>query len=211
MNIYGITDFLYIKGFVPGMTQKDLSSLAESLIYEGQNIKEAAPGYYYDSQYGGGYRSQGSQFGFSNDYTRSPDRTRATSTNSLYTYVPLEGLDLPYGITFTSDLSGVLQKIGFGTEPYNNFVSDADAPGVMTLYYDGAARLTLTDFAKKPDTPENNKFTFNLKFTETYETTLTDDRIANVTRTFSMSFSGSEDTLGFVSMSVEMKYPLNQE
>lgn len=185
--------------------------MAESLTYEGKNIKEAAPGYFYDSQSGGGYRSQGNQFGISNDYTRSPDRTRATSYNSLYTYVPLEGLDLPYGITFTSTLSDVLQKSGFGTGPYNNFISDADTPGVMTLYYDGAASLTLTDFAKKPNTPENNKFTFNLNYTEAYKVTLTDGRIADVTRTFSMSFSGAEDTVSFISMRVQMEYPLNQD
>lgn len=193
------------------MTQRDLFSLAESLTYEGKNIKEAAPGYFYDSQSGGGYRSQGTQFGIYNDYTRSPDRTSATSYCTLYTYVPLEGLDLPYGITFTSNISAVLQKSGFATDLYNNFVSDANTPGVMTLYNDGTARLTLTDFAKKPDTPENNKFAFNLKFTETYQVTLTDGRIADVTRTFSMSFSGNENTLGHVSMSVQTKYPLNQD
>lgn len=184
--------------------------MAESLTYEGKNIKEAVPGYFYDSQSGGGYRSQGSQFGISNDYTRSSDRTHATSYNSLYTYVPLEGLDLPCGITFKDNLATILQKIGLDLDYTRNFISYTGTPGVMVLYYDGTTFLTLVDMAQYPNASDSNTFSFSLGYTETYEVTLADGRIADVTRTFSMSFSGSEDTLSFISMSVQMKYPLNQ-
>lgn len=184
--------------------------MAESLTYEGKNIKEAVPGYFYDSQSRGGYRSQGSQFGISNDYTRSSDRTHATSYNSLYTYVPLEGLDLPCGITFKDNLATILQKIGLDLDYTRNFISYTGTPGVMVLYYDGTTFLTLVDMAQYPNASDSNTFSFSLGYTETYQVTLTDSRIADVTRTFSMSFSGNENTLGHVSMSVQTKYPLNQ-
>lgn len=205
-DINDLSEYLDTMGFTPSMWQGTLFDLAESLMYEGKNIHDAAPGCFYDGKYGGGYRSQGSRFGFANDYTRSEDGASATSYNYLYTHVPLEGLDLPLGITFDDNLSTLMYSMGL--DPDIRF--DIDATGVTTLHDDGTACLTLTDFAKKPDTPENNKFTFNLNYTETYEVTLTDGRIADVTRTLSMSFSGSEDTLSFISMSVQMKYPLNQ-
>ena len=110
-----------------------------------------------------------------------------------------------------TNLSGVLQKIGFSTDPYNNFVSDADTPGVMTLHNDGNIRLTLTNFPLKPNILANHPSNFSLDYTEKYEVPLTDGRITNVTRGISMFFSGSEDTLSFISMQVQMQYPLNQD
>ena len=206
----GFSEYLNTMGFVPGISQRDIRNLEESLVNQGDNANYSGLGYYYDSQYGGGYAAQSEYWGISNDYKRAEDGTSATSTNRLYTRIPLEGLEFPYDITFTSNLSGVLQKIGFSTDPYNNFVSDADTPGVMTLHNDGKVCLALTDFSRKPNVPENHKSTFNLQYVETYEVTLTDGRIADVTRTFSLSFSGSEDTLSFISMQVQMQYPLNQ-
>ena len=210
-DVTGFSAYLDTMGFVPGISQRDIRNLEETLVNQGDNANYSGMGCYYDSQYGGGYAAQSEYWGVSNDYKRAEDGTSATSTNRLYTYIPLEGLELPYDITFTSNLSGVLQKIGFSTDPYNNFVSDAGTPGVMTLHNDGKVCLALTDFSQKPNVPENNKSTFNLQYMETYEVTLTDGRIADVTRTFSMSFSGNENTLGHVSMSVQTKYPLNQE
>ena len=207
----GFSEYLNTMGFVPGILQRDIRNLEQTLVNQGNNAQYAGGGYFYDSQYGGGYAAQSEYWGVSNDYKRAEDGTSATSSNHLYTYIPLEGLDLPYGITFESNLSGVLQKIGISTDPHNGFVSDADAPGVMTLHNDGKVCLALTDFSQKPNIPENNKSTFNLKYTETYEVSLTDGRVADVTRYVSLSFSGSDDTLSFISLHIQLQYPLSQE
>ncbi len=210
-NVTGFPEYLDTMGFDADMTQSDLLDLAKSLEYEGMNIYAAAHGHFYDSQYGGGYSAQAKQFGFNNDYTQSKDGTRAFSTSRLYTHVPLEGLNLPYGITFEDNLATILQKLGLDLDYTNHFTSDTGISGVMILYYDETAFLTLADMTQLPDTSESNTFSFSLGYTETYEETLTGGRIATVTRSFSISFCGSEDTVGAISLLVDKEYPLNQE
>ena len=207
----GFSEYLNTMGFVPGISQRDIHNLEQTLVNQGDNANYSGLGYNYDSQYGGGYAAQSEYWGVSNDYKRAEDGTSATSTNRLYTRIPLEGLEFPYDITFTSNLSGVLQKIGLSTDPYNGFVSDPADPGVMTLHNDGKVCLALTNFPLKPNILANHPSNFRLNYTEKYEVPLTDGRIADVTRTFSMFFSGSEDTISFISMQVQMQYPLNQD
>lgn len=208
-DVTGFSAYLDTMGFTPGMSQRNLFTLAESLMYEGKNIKEAAPGYFYDGQYGGGYRSQGNRFGFANDYTRSKDGASAISYNNLYTHVPLEGMALPYGITFDDNLTILLQKAGFDIDYREDFISDETTPGVMTLFQDKSIHLTLTNYSLTTD--KNDEYSYQIVYTEVYETPLTDGRVATATRTVNMAFTGTEDTVGFVSLRIQMQYPLNQD
>lgn len=205
----GFSECLDSMNFVPSMWQGTLFDLAESLTYEGKNIADAAPGIFYDGQYGGGYRSQGNRFGFGNDYTRSEDDTSATSDNYLYTYVPLEGMALPCGITFDDNLTTLLQKAGFDIDYHEDFISDETTPGVMTLFQDETIHLTLTDYSLTTD--KNDEYSYLLKYTEVYETPLTDGRVSTTIRKVAMAFTGMEDTVGFVSLGIQMQYPLNQD
>lgn len=205
----GFSEYLDSMNFVPGMWQGTLFDLAESLTYEGKNIKEAAPGCFYDGQYGGGYRSQGSRFGFANDYTRSEDGASATSYNYLYTHVPLEGMALPCGITFDDNLTTLLQKAGFDLDYHEDFISDETTPGVMTLFQDDTIHLTLTNYSLTTD--KNDEYSYLIMYTEVYATPLTDGRVATATRKVTVSFTGMEDTVGFVSLRIQMQYPLNQD
>ena len=192
-------EYLDDKGFCVGTSQNDLISQAEQYTYNGKAVIEYVPGVFYDGPHGGGLDMNGELFGFSNNFTASDDNTYADYSNRFYTYVPLEGLTLPYGISFEDTAATALQKIGLDLKARD---LKEFPTGTMTLCSEGNSFLELTKSARAP-------YVYVVKYTENYQATHQDERKTNLTRTVTLSFGAESDQLGFFEISVNEKYKLD--
>lgn len=149
--------FLDGEGFVCGLTQGQVTGIADRYAYEGRTIHKTIAGFHWDGTDGGGWKCMGELFGVSNEYRSG------VYTNSLYTSVPLEGLTLPFGITFDDALSAVLGKLGLAVDP-DELVPDRENGLCMTILSRDGRSLTLTDFFRAP--VADYAFRWELTFTE---------------------------------------------
>lgn len=206
--------YLDEKSFAPGMTQSDLISQAEAYSYSGKAAIEHVPGIFWDGPSGGGLDMDGELFGFSNSFTASEDNTYADYSNRFYTTVPLEGLQLPFRISFADTLETTLEKIGIDAD----VVESAETRGgTVTLCEEENSTLQLTAFALPDglsgmtDHPNGAQYAYELKYTQTYETVRPDGRQTNVTRLVALSFDAGSSQLGLFEMSVRETYPIEVE
>lgn len=205
--------YLDEKNFVPGMTQNDLISQAEAYSYSGKAAIEHVPGIFWDGPRGGGLDMNGELFGFSNSFEASEDNTYADYSNRFYTTVPLEGLQLPYGITFADTLETTLVKIGIDTGEVESAQTRA---GTVTLCEEENSTLQLTSFVLPDELPgvaENPggaQYAYELKYTQTYQTVRPDGRQTNVTRSVVLSFNAGSSQLGLFEISIHETYPTDE-
>lgn len=193
--------YLDDKEFGVGTSQKNLISQAEQYTYDGKSVSEHVPGMFWDGPNGGGLDMIGELFGFFNDFTASDDNTYADHSNCFYTRVPLEGLTLPYGISFEDTAVTALQKMGFDIKARD--VKKIPI-GTMILCNEGNSFLELTK-------SESGQYAYVLKYEENYQATRLDGRATNLTRTVTMSFSTESSQLGLFEMSVSERYKLDQD
>ena len=149
--------FLDDEGFVSGLTQGQMIGIADRYAYEGRTIHKTIAGFHWDGVDGGAWNCRGELFGVSNEYRSG------VYTNSLYTSVPLEGLNLPFGITFDDALSAVLGKLGLPVDP-DELVPDWENGLSMTILSRDGRSLTLTDHFRDPIA--DYAFRWGLTFTE---------------------------------------------
>lgn len=177
--------FLDAEHFVPGMTQDEFFTQMEKYSYNQEKITDIVQGMYYDGNNGGGYSAFADLFGIYCDYNQG------VHTNGLSTEVQLDGLTLPQGISFDDTLVTVLQKLGIDMDPYDEFVSDEDGTGIMTIYSDDTASLVLMNQALLPE-KEQHAWTDNMEYiltyTENYPTTQTDGEPVMGTRCVTIYF-----------------------
>lgn len=185
--------------FVPQRSQGELMDQMEQYTYNGKTVLALSEGVFYDGPYGGGFDGNGELCGFHNSYWMTEDYGHATYSNSMYTSVPLEGLELPLEITFGDTLQTVLEKLQVRA-PQNT-------GGTQILCSDEDRKLELTE-NKTPS--EEDPYACRLKYTQTYRTTHDDGTVADVTRTVIMSFQDTGSRLGLFEMSVEEYYPVAQ-
>ncbi len=204
-NIFGFSEFLDNETFIPGVSQGDFMDHIEKYTYNGEKLEIA--GFHYDSRYGGGMGFNGSYYGGRNDYTVTDDEKYAIYSNSFYTLVELDNLDLPYGISFEDTLADAFAKIGIDKDPYEGFVSDEDEAWIMTLRDDGKTKLEFTNYKLMPGESGKALYDYELKYSETYQTVRADGREATVTRYVKMSFNDEEgNVFAMVQLYVEERY-----
>ena len=202
------SEYLTDANFVAGLSQSNMISLMDTYSYNGQKITDIDSGLHYDGKNGGGLAARGDLFGFVNDYTLVDDKTHAKYTNRFYTKVPLDGLELPYHISFEDTLATVLQKLGIDIDLQSGFLSDQENTGTMTLHNDGFASLQLTNYKLLPEKTGKEQYDYQLKYIETYQENRKSGRESTVTRSVFFSFT-DDGKLGLFEISVFETYPVN--
>lgn len=193
----GFITFLDNENFVPGVEQGDFIDQIGKYRYDELPLSlRLSDGCFYDGANGGGYRRLGVDLGIENKFQIDEEQGVATYTNRFYTYVPLEGLQLPYGIDFTDDLDSVLSKIGITK-------SAAELTEDVRLWQDGYREINWQKGTAKYETG-------TLLFTQEYGIAKSDGRPCKVVRSVFFSFIGKTNGLEKVGFSVVESYPYFQ-
>lgn len=193
----GFITFLDNENFVPGVEQGDFIDQIGKYRYDELPLSlRLSDGFFYDGANGGGYRCLGFDLGIENKFQIDEEQGVATYTNRFYTYVPLEGLQLPYGIDFTDDLDSVLSKIGITK-------SAAELTEDVRLWQDGYREINWQKGTAKYETG-------TLLFTQEYGIAKSDGRPCKVVRRIYFSFIGKTNGLEKVGFSVVESYPYFQ-
>lgn len=189
----GFIEFLDNENFVPEVGQGDFIDQIGKYRYEGTPLSEhLSGGYFYDGA-NSGYHCLGKDFGIKNDFHVDDGQDVATYTNWFYTCIPLEGLQLPYGIDFTDTLDTALSKLGISK-------SAAQLTEEVRLWQDGYQEIKWQKGA-------DEAYSGTLLFTQEYGIAKSDGRPCKVVRTVAFSFLLSTDHLGRVGLSVVESYP----
>ena len=195
--------------FVPQLSQGDLMDQMEKYTCNGKTVLELSQGFFYDGPHGGGIDVNGELCGFSNSYWTTDDGEYATYSNSMYTSVPLDGLELPLEITFDDTIQTVVNKLQLAVD-YQSI------EGTSVLCSDGDTVIELTKHDLQSEllgiTGEtgNSRYAYTLEYTQTYQTPRGDGNLAEVTRSVIMSFEEGSGRLGFFKMTVKEYYKVDQ-
>lgn len=193
--------------FVPELSQGAMIDQMTKYSYQGTPIGELCTGFHYDGISGGGYNAFGEDFGYLNDYSQTSDGKYADYRNRLFTKLPLEGLSIPFGITFEDDLCQVMEKLGYPIDPVTEFSPDYPYDTLMTLYRDEDATVELTDYTGSSVTT----FSYELRYTETYSYLQSSGKtIATVTRHVILRFAPETYQLSYLELEVSEHYPINR-
>ena len=203
-------EYLDRENFVAGLSQSDFISKIENYRYNNKSVEDIAPGMFFDGPSGGGLEYKGELFEFLNEYSVTEDDESARYYNLFYTEVSLDGLALPYDVTFDDTLSVVLQKLGIDLNPQNDFVSDEEDIGKMTLYKDHTAYLKLWNYNLLPLGIEEPTDKYELEYTESYRSTRSDGRDTTITRSVVMKFEQETHKLLSFRVHVLEQYKLEQ-
>lgn len=191
--------------FVPGLSRADFISLLEQFRYKNEKITDVVMGVYYDGPHGGGWQGRTEQFEIYNDYKVSEDNTSATYSNCFYTKVPLEGMELPYGISFEDSLDDTFGKIGIRVNINSDFIPDNDTDTYMTLYGKDGESFVLQDLRRTKEHVEY-ELPYRLVYTEKYSDKQKNGKLVSVERMVKLYFrdgnTGENIVLGGVEISV---------
>lgn len=196
--------FLDTENFVPGVSQGEFMKHMAKYSQEGTPITDIVEGCHYDTYFGGGYKAQSEFFGFVNDYTA--ENSIADYYNRMWTKVQLDGLNLPFEITFEDSLTDVFKKVELTTNPYDDFTADKNSDTNMTLFNENNASLIFKDL-NRSSTPVGNEMPYVLLYSETYNTQRKDGRQATVNRTVILSF-GHTQKLEMLEMKVTENFKI---
>jgi hypothetical protein len=192
--------------FTDGLTQGDFRLWLEKYSYNDSVITDVAKSFHYDGLSGGGLQGYASDlFGFRNDYTVTEDKEYVNYSNRFYTEVQLDGFEMPFGISFDDKIETVFEKLEMYFDLQKGFISDKDNTGTMTLYSDDHSTLQLINCKMLPATSGAPLYDWEIKYTQTYQTSLSDGRTVDVTRQMIMSFT-DDGKLGLLDLSVKEVY-----
>ena len=178
-----LSSYLDELNFRSGLSQGDFIAQVEKYSYNGANVV-GAMGMHYDGPYGGGWQATNDLFGFYNDYKASEDGKSAEYSNRLYTKVPIDGLDTPYGVKFGDPLEKVFKTFAVQTDPYEGFSPDKNSETDMTLYGNGRDSIVFQNLKAN-----ENEYPYSLIYTETYQVKNGDGKNTTVKRCIKLSFS----------------------
>lgn len=195
--------------FIPGISQISLFKQAEKYSYNNTKITDIVGELFYDGESGGGCKAIAELFGFANDYTVTDDNY-GNAYNELYTQVPLDGLEMPYNISFEDNIETVLQKLETTIDLQKNFVLDKNSEDAMTLLRNSTSSLKLIDYNLSNDKPTENSFSYQIEYTESYTEPMENENSDLVTRKVIMSFSNDDNTLCLFKISINEKWKLDK-
>ncbi len=208
IDLTAFSQYLDNENFVPGLSQSEFIDQVDKYSCEGDPLSEITMGMYYDGDFGGGYKAMGEKCGYENYYVAANDRKTASYSNSFYTDIPLDDLTLPCGITFDDTLSTLLKKLGVNFDPKDDFISDKENEGTMTLKSDEGSELKLVNNLLLADESDKPLYDFTLRYTEKYKTTRGDGKESDVTRTVIIFFTDENYKLGRLELSVVERFDI---
>lgn len=179
------SEFLDNENFVPELSQADFMAQLDKYSYEGQKIEEIVGAEHSTWKDWSGWSGNGEQFGF-NSYTNSRDDGTLVYCNRLYTEVPLEGLVLPYGITFEDSAETVLEKCEIDFDIHNDFDANDEGYQQITISDDGSTRIVLGRDQYNGGFPYRS---YVLTYLEYFPFTRKDGTAIRVSRRIQLSFS----------------------
>ncbi len=182
-------------GMVHGVSQSSFINRFRQYKYDGNSIVDIATWCYYDGIDGGGSELQGEVFSLKNDYKQSEDNV-VTYTNSFRALAPLEGLEMPYGISFGQSVNELLQKMGAEVDLNENFIK-------KTLYSDSSTSLQII---RRDQT--YGGYNLEINYTSSYEALRSDGITSAVTRNLTLLFEEQGSSLCSLSANVIEEYRL---
>ena len=198
-----LSDYFMKENFVPGLSQGQFLSMIESFSYNDKSLMDILSINHYDGPNGGGCFGGDDLFYISNDYNTS-DITR-TCTNYFKTTVSLDGLDLPFGITFNDTLDTALEKLMIDFDVQSDFSADDPNAGIMTLYKDESSYLKFVNHLFVPSNNGPPAYNYTLQYSETYKYLNGNGTEVTVKRTVTMDFANN-NKLGSFLVLISEKY-----
>ncbi len=111
-----LSEYLTYEGYT-GTDQETLTAIVSKYSYQGTSLPELLPGTVYDGfDNSGGTTGSNGMFGYHWHFSY-PENGDSVRYNNFHTTVPLDGLTLPFGITFDDTFSDVLKKLGLEFDP----------------------------------------------------------------------------------------------
>lgn len=192
-----LSEYLDMINFVPGLSQGEFITQVGQYRYNGISVMAQDSSVNYDGPNGGGWFLHADDlFSFQNDcyYTD----TTVKHSNEISLKVPLEGLELPYGIQFEDTLEEAFRKIGISMDHLTDFVPDPKSDVAMTLYQDDSVSILYKQLVNTRE-PVDYEYPYTLTYTENYEIHQT----TTVQRTIDLRYGDvSNGGLGEVKISV---------
>ena len=200
--IHGFSEYLDHEGFDHTRLEGTSTHGLEKYKYEGETVKDLLLISYADGYNGWENFAESDFCGFWASVRQ--DWRHVVSKNRFSAYVQLENLDSPYGVTFDDDIHAALKKIGIEEDVIENFVSDDDNQGVMTLQRGSNFSLTLSDMEKMPESAQTSRYRYAIKYTESY--TLDKTTPKDIMRYVSLLFSDENSALEVLTLYIESCY-----
>lgn len=111
-----LSEYLTNEGYT-GTDQETLTAIVSKYSYQGTSLPELYPGAVYEgTDNSGGMDGGNGTIGYRNHFSY-PEGGKSVRYNNFYTQVPLEGMILPFEITFEDTVSDVLKKLGLDFSP----------------------------------------------------------------------------------------------
>ncbi len=203
-NTNKFAEYLDDINFVNGLSQSDFRAWLEKYSHNGSVVTDIVQSAHFDGSWGGRWSGSGDLFGFCNEYRVTDDKEYVNYSNSFFTKTPLDGFELPFGISFDDTLEMVLQKLEIDLDLQSAFVSEGDTV-IITLYSDDHSSLQLINRKTIPETSGAQPYAYALEYTQNYKSARGDGKEVNVTRKMTMSFA-DDNKLGLLDLSVNETY-----
>ncbi len=142
-----LSEYLTNEGYT-GTTEEALNSIISQYSYQGTLISKLVDAAVYDgTDNSGGTHASHQYFGYHWHYSY-PEDGKSVHYNNFYTRVPLDGLILPFGITFNDTFYDVLKKLGLEFNPGNEGINTEAAlltsgESALVFYYDSYVDYTV--------------------------------------------------------------------
>lgn len=111
-----LSEYLTNEGYT-GTDQETLTAIVSKYSYQGTSLPELYPAAVYEgTDNSGGMDGGNGTTGYRNHFSY-PESGKSVRYNNFYTQVPLEGMILPFEITFEDTVFDVLKKLGLDFSP----------------------------------------------------------------------------------------------
>ncbi len=199
--VQAFSTFLDENNIVPGIGQGEMTEQMGRYSYQGEQINSNG-GIHADGIGSFSYSESDPQgrYGFENSFKQNQETQYANYCNMLFTRVPLEGLSMPFDITFQDDMGQVLEKMELDMDPLESFFEGADTE--LEVYQSDSETVTIIDFRDK----EASECAFALLYTQTYPITDENGQEISVTRQVRLQFARETCQLNYLELKVNEYY-----
>ena len=111
-----LADYLTNEGYT-GTDQETLTAIVSKYSYQGTSLPELYPAAVYEGTDNSGGMDGGDGTIRYRHHFSYPESGKSLRYNNFYTQVPLEGMTLPFEISFEDTVSDVLKKLGLDFSP----------------------------------------------------------------------------------------------
>ena len=192
-----ISSYLDSQGFVPELSKTSFFDLIEKHSVNGTPIAELTEEHLQSDDFYSVHQKNGSGFEFSTKYEQTSNGDYSNYTNSFYTSVPFDSMELPNKIKHGDSLKTVVDKLNIPFALIKNHISDSDIAKDIVLFNDESTKVVFSI------TSDNE---YKLIYKEQYWFVRANNKDSSVTRTTEFDFSAKEHQLYNFAISVNEFY-----